>query len=207
MTQVKRMARGGARQAILDAAGRLYAEQGFLATSIEQIAAAAGVARPTVFTATGGKAAILKEVVDIALSGDDDPVPVRERPWFVEMMDEPDPHRMLALHARNITTMGRRVAAVYSAVEAASTADPDVGALWESLQAQRLAGSRMVAERLAGKTALREGYDADAVADVLWSVGSPMVYRKTVTERGWSPERYERWMADLLRRLFLPDPA
>lgn len=43
------------------------------------------------------------------------------------------------------------------------------------------------------------------MADVLWSVGSPMVYRKTVTERGWSPERYERWLADLLRRLFLPD--
>lgn len=55
------------------------------------------------------------------------------------------------------------------------------------------------------RTKLREGYDADAVADVLWSVGSPMVYRKTVTERGWSPERYERWLADLLRRLFLPD--
>lgn len=201
------MARGGARQAILDAAGRLYAEQGFLATSVEQIAAAAGVARPTVFTAVGGKAAILKEVVDIALSGDEEPVPVRERPWFVEMMDEPDPHRMLALHARNITTMSRRVAAVYGAVEAASTADPEVGALWESLQAQRLAGSRMVADRLAGKAALREGYDADSVTDVLWSVGSPMVYRKTVDERGWTPERYELWMADLLRRLFLPDAA
>lgn len=145
--------------------------------------------------------------MDIALSGDDEPVPVRERPWFVEMMDEPDPHRMLALHARNITTMSRRVAAVYSAVEAASTADPEVGALWESLQTQRLAGSRMVAERLAGKAALREGYDADAVTDVLWSVGSPMVYRKTVGERGWTPERYEHWMADLLRRLFLPDAA
>lgn len=198
------MARGGARPAILDAAGRLYAERGFLATSIEDIAAAAGVARPTVFTAAGGKAAILKEVVDIALSGDDEPVPVRERPWFVEMMEEPDPRRMLELHARNITTMSRRVAGVYWAVEAAATADPDVGALWEALQAQRLAGSRMVAERLAAKARLRAGYDVDAVADVLWSVGSPMVYRRTVTERGWTPERYQGWVADALCRLFLP---
>jgi AcrR family transcriptional regulator len=204
MERVKRMARGGARQAILAAAGGLYAERGFLATSIEDIAAAAGVARPTVFTAAGGKAAILKDVVDIALSGDDEPVPVRERAWFVEMMEEPDPRRMLRLHARNITTMGRRVAGVYCAVEAAATADPDVGALWDALQAQRLAGSRMVAERLAAKTALRDGYDVDTVTDVLWSLGSPMVYRKTVAERGWTPERYEAWIADALCRMFLP---
>lgn len=196
--------RGTARRAILDAAGRLYAERGFLATSIEDIAALAGVARPTVFTAAGGKAAILKEVVDLALAGDDEAVPVRERPWFVEMLEEPDPRRMLELHARNITTMSVRVSDVYAAVEAAATADADVGALWTTLQAQRLAGSRVVAEKLAEKTPLREGYDVETATDVLWSVGSPMVYRRVVTERGWAPDRYRAWIADALVRLLLP---
>src|SRR5919205_4401603 len=89
------IARGQARTAILEAAGSLFAERGFRGTSIEDIAAAAGVARPTVFTAVGGKAVILKEVVDRALAGDDEPVPVSRRPWFRTMIDEPDPGRML----------------------------------------------------------------------------------------------------------------
>ncbi len=197
--------RGDAKAAVLAAASQLFAEKGYLATSIEDIARLAEVARPTVFTAAGNKSAILKEVVDLALAGDDAPIPVSDRPWFREMIEEPDPQRMLHLHARNIRMMGERVADVYSAVESAAAADPEVGALWQTLQGQRLAGSRVVAAALARKTALRAGYDEDAVTDVLWSLGTPMVYRKTVRERGWSPERYESWIADTLCRMFLVD--
>ncbi|WP_308282635.1 TetR/AcrR family transcriptional regulator [Pseudonocardia nigra] len=197
--------RGQARRAVLAAATALFAEKGFAATSIEDIAEAAGVARPTVFTAVGGKSAILKEAVDIALAGDDDPVPVRDRPWFRELLDEPDPRRLLHLHARNIRMIGERVAGLYCAVESAAAADPEAAALWSSLQQQRLAGSRMVAAALVARTPLRGDYDEDAVTDVLWSVGTPMVYRKTVTGRGWSPQRYEAWLADALCRMFLSD--
>jgi AcrR family transcriptional regulator len=196
------IARGHARAAVLEAAGRLFAEHGFLGTSIEDIAAAAGVARPTVFTAVGGKSVILKEVVDRALAGDDEPVPVSRRPWFRAMIDEPDPTRMLHLHAGNITRMYRRVGAVYCAVEAAADADPDVADLWRTLQRQRLAGAREVAAALVAKGVLRPGYDEDSVADVLWSVATPMVYRRTL-ERGWSPQRFEDWIGDSLCRLFL----
>ncbi|KWW99977.1 Transcriptional regulator [Carbonactinospora thermoautotrophica] len=193
------------RRAILDAAHRLFAEKGYLATSVEDIAREAGVARPTVFTSVGVKSQILKEVIDLTLAGDDEPVPVRERPWFREALEEPDPHRMLHLHARNMRMMYVRCADVYCAVESAAEADPDVGALWQAMQRWRLMGSRFVAESLAGKTRLRDGYDADTVADMLWSVATPMVYRKLVRERGWSPEQYERWLADLLCRALLPD--
>jgi AcrR family transcriptional regulator len=197
--------RGDARNAILAAAGELFAEKGYLATSIEDIARRAAVARPTVFASTGNKSTILKEVVDIALAGDDAPVPVSQRPWFREMIEEPDPHRMLQLHARNMRMMGERAADVYCAVESAAEADPEVGTLWQTLQAQRLIGSRVVAEALTHKAKLRAGYDEDAVTDVLWSIGTPMVYRKTVRERGWSSARYEAWLAETLCRLFLPD--
>jgi AcrR family transcriptional regulator len=196
------IARGQARTAILEAAGGLFAERGFLGTSIEDIAAAAGVARPTVFTAVGGKSVLLKEVVDRALAGDDEAMPVSRRPWFRAMIDEPDPAQMLHLHAANITGMYRRVGAVYCAVEAAADADPDVGELWATLQRQRLAGAREVAAALVEKGGLRAGHDQDSVADVLWSVATPMVYRR-VLERGWSPERFEEWIGDLLCRVFL----
>ena len=59
-----------------------------------------------------------------------------------------------------------------------------------------------MAAALVGKGGLRAGYDEDAVADVLWSVATPMVYRRGL-ERGWTPDRFEEWIGDLHCRLFL----
>src|SRR5262245_5178069 len=66
------------RQAIVAAANRLFVGRGYAATSLADIAREAAVARPTVFSAFGSKAALLREVVDQALAGDDEPVPVSE---------------------------------------------------------------------------------------------------------------------------------
>ena len=89
--------RGDAPALIFDAAYRLFSNKGYLATSIEDIAAEAGVARPTIFTAVGPKATILRLVVDQALAGDDAPVPIAERPWWREALDEPDAVRSIQL--------------------------------------------------------------------------------------------------------------
>src|SRR3954465_13675300 len=80
--------RGDAPALICAAAYRLFSEKGYLATSIDDIAAEAGVARPTVFTAVGSKPAILKAVVDQAIAGDDEAVPVAERPWYAQAVEE-----------------------------------------------------------------------------------------------------------------------
>ena len=82
--------RGDAPALICAAAYRLFSTKGYLATSIEDIAAEAGVARPTIFTAVGPKSTILRLVVDQALAGDDAPVPIAQRPWWREAIDEPD---------------------------------------------------------------------------------------------------------------------
>src|SRR5918912_2498402 len=82
--------RGDAPRLVIAAATRLFTTKGYLATSIEDIAAEAGVARPTVFTAVGSKSVILREVVDQAVAGDDASVPVAERDWWRETVDEPD---------------------------------------------------------------------------------------------------------------------
>src|SRR5262249_10883911 len=74
------------RTRIVRAAAELFAAQGYTQTSIEQIAARAGVARPTVYTAFTGKPALLKEALDLQLAGDDAPVPVKDRPWFQELL-------------------------------------------------------------------------------------------------------------------------
>src|SRR6201986_5462013 len=94
---------GGARtrQAVRDAARELFPAQGYTATHVEESAGRAGVSKPTVFAAAGSKQSILKQLRDIALAGDDEPVPVAQRPWYREALAEPDPRRALRLYARN----------------------------------------------------------------------------------------------------------
>ena len=115
--------RGDAPRLICSAAHRLFSTKGYLATSIDEIAAEAGVARPTVFAAVGPKPMILKAVVDQAMAGDDTPVPLVERPWFIEAVDEPDPVRSLQLHVRNVCWILQRVALLLRALETAAAID------------------------------------------------------------------------------------
>ena len=83
------------RQTIVAAANRLFLARGYAATSLADIAKEAAVARPTVFSAFGSKAALLREVVDQALAGDDEPVPVAERPWFRPVREGRTPQAVL----------------------------------------------------------------------------------------------------------------
>ena len=126
--------RGDAPQAILTAATKLFRTKGYLAASIDDIAAEAGVARPTVFAAVGPKPTLLKLVVDYATTGDDTHIPVTERTWSREAQEAEDPAMSLRLHARNSRRICERVADLLRAVESAAAADADAAALWADLQ-------------------------------------------------------------------------
>ena len=85
------------RTAVISAASRLFADQGYAATSIEEIADAAGVSRATVFTSVGGKGALLKTALDVAIVGDDEPISLPDRPRSKAIRGESDPRRYLGL--------------------------------------------------------------------------------------------------------------
>jgi AcrR family transcriptional regulator len=193
--------RGEAPRLICAAAQRLFATKGYLATSIEEIAAEAGVARPTVFSAIGPKPAILKAVVDQAMAGDDAPVPVAGRPWFREALDEPDPARSVQLHARNLCWIMQRIVPLLRALEMAAAVDQDAAALWADLRRQRRAGTASIAANLAAKTTLRCG--EQVLADMLFTL-PPDAYYRLVHEEGWSAGEFQKWLADLLQRFCLP---
>jgi len=193
--------RGDAPRLICAAAHRLFAAKGYLATSIDDIAAEAGVARPTVFAAVGPKPVILKAVVDQAMTGDDAPVPVAGRPWFTEALDEPDPARSVQLHARNLCWIMQRAVPLLRALETAAAVDQDAAALWAELRRQRRAGTASVAANLAAKTKLR--YDERVLADMLLAL-PPDAYYRLVCEEGWPAEKFQQWLADLLQRACLP---
>jgi TetR/AcrR family transcriptional regulator, regulator of autoinduction and epiphytic fitness len=194
----------GTRTRIARSAAELFASHGYTQTSIEQIAARAGVARPTVYIAFTGKPALLKEAVDLMLAGDDAPVPVRDRPWVQEVLGQRDQHLMLQLQARNDRVINQRVAPLYEAVRNAAATDDDIAQLYATLKHQRLTGARITVEALAALGPLRDDLDLDTGTDLLWALKDPALWTALVTDRGWPADRYQTWLARAMQQSLLP---
>lgn len=194
------------RRAILDAATRLFIERGYVATSMESIAEAAGVSRATVFAAVGGKNVLLKQAYDVALVGDDEPIPFPERPRSKAVRREPDPWRLLERYVGLIVEMYERLAPIYEAVRGAASADPEVRAVWETIGAERRIGSDNLIQLLLARGPLREGLDAETGADLMWVLNDPGLYYLLVNRRGWTRGRFEAWLSGAMQEQLLPDP-
>jgi AcrR family transcriptional regulator len=193
------------RRAVLEAARELFTEHGYVATTITAIAARAGVSPETVYAAFGTKRSLLAGLQDLAIAGDDAPVPVLERPWVQQLRAEEGTRRRLRLLARNGRLILERTAPVYEVLRGAAAADPEIASLWEQAKAQRLAGQRELLRVLTERAPLRRGLPVAAATDILFAVGSPETYRLLVVDRGWSADRFERWYADALARLLLEE--
>ncbi|MDQ6741607.1 MAG: TetR/AcrR family transcriptional regulator [Candidatus Dormibacteraeota bacterium] len=193
------------RKAVIGAAARLFAERGYVTTSIDDIAAAAGVSRATVFSSVGGKAVLLKTAFDVAIVGDDEPVALPDRPRSKAIREEPDQRRYLALYAGLVTEMWVRLGGIYEAVRGAASADPEARGLWETHQAQRRVGAANVVGDLQRKGSLREGLEVEAAADIVWVLNDPGLYHQLVDRQGWAPETFARWLAEAMQRLLLAD--
>ncbi|HEY8676005.1 MAG TPA: helix-turn-helix domain-containing protein [Candidatus Dormibacteraeota bacterium] len=191
------------RLAVIEAAARLFADRGYVATSMDDIAKEAGVSRATVFTAVGGKAAVLKAAYDVAIVGDDDPVPLPQRPWARAVRDEPDPGRMVDGYAHMITEVSGRVASVYEAMRGAAATDGEVRALWEGMRSERRGGSAGFIGFLVARGALQVRLDRKRAADVVWVLNDPGLYHLLVHDRGWSPEQFQLWLANTLKSQLL----
>jgi len=184
------------RGEILAAALRLFEQRGYTATSMAAIAAEAGVALKTVYLAFQTKRGLLLALWHLLLRGDEEPAPVGERPWFREVIDEPDPERLLRLNARNSRIVKERAGTLLEILRCAASADAELDALWTRIQAEFYDNQRSLVEILQKNNALRSGLDVDRGADILWTLNHPDLYRLLVGDRGWTPELYEEWLGD-----------
>ena len=182
------------RRDILDAAQRLFEQRGFAATTMEAVAADAGVALKTVYVAFETKSGLLRALWNHLLRGGRDELPVAEQEWYRELLDEPDPERQLRLNARNSRAGKERIGGVLGVIRGAAPLDAEIAKLWARIQSEYRANQRAVIESIAAKGAL--ALDVDRAADILWTLNNPDVWHLLVLERGWAPADYERWCAD-----------
>ena len=201
---LRRAQAASTRLAILRAAGRLFTERGYVPTSIEAIAEAAGVSRATVFNSVGGKATILKAAYDVALVGDDAPVALPDRPASKAVMARTDPAAFLDGYAGIMTEVHGRLAPIYEAVRGAASADAEARDVWETISDERLGGARNVVAGVRARGGLREGLDPAAAADAVWVLNDPGLYHLLVNRRGWAPAAFREWLSEALRWQLMP---
>lgn len=187
----------GTRRDILGAAQPLFVRDGYRATTVAAIAAAAGVSARTVYVAFESKSGVLRALWNARLRGDDDDVPVAGRDWYREVLDETDPVRRLRLDVRNSRIVKVRLGGVLDVIRDAAPEDADIAALWKRIETEFHANQRAVVEPMHAWGVLREGLDVDRAADILWTVVHPSLWRLLVGVRGWSPEEYEAWCAEV----------
>lgn len=194
------------RALIVSTATELFVERGYEATSVADIATRAGVARPTVLSAFGSKPALLKTVLDQALAGDDEPVPVRDRPWFTPVWQATTARAAMAAYADVCLLLAGRAGQVVEVIRRASDSSPEIAGLWQNWLRGRRAGAEMVVRRQLVLDALRDDLTPVAAGDVLWTLNDPDLYVSLVTAQGWEQQRFRDWLAAAMALLLL-DPG
>lgn len=194
------------RRAIVTAAHDLFLGQGYAATTIDAIAQAARVSRRTVFSSVGGKATLLKLAVDWTLVGDDEPIPMAERPAVKAIQAEPDPRKALALWAQMVTEVAARAASISEVLTAAADADPEAAQLAAKADRDRMFGAAAFVRYLASLGGLAPGLTQQHAADLCWAHMDPYLYRRLVTERGWTTGEFAQWLSTSLATALLRSP-
>jgi AcrR family transcriptional regulator len=186
------------RRTIVDAAQLLFERDGYVMTTMDDIAAQAGVALKTVYSAFTTKSGLLRAVWDLLLKGDSDDAPVAQRAWYMAVLDERDRERQLRLLAHHACVVKVRIAALLRVIRSASVVDPDGADLWRLIQTDFYANQRAIIDTLHERGSLRAGLGPVEATDILWSLNHPDVWLLLVGERGWTPAAFESWFGDTL---------
>jgi AcrR family transcriptional regulator len=191
------------RRDILTAAQPLFERDGYAATTMAAIAAAAGVATKTVYTAFESKSGVLRALWHLLLRGDQDDAPVAAREWYRRVLEEGDPARKLQLAGGASRAVKERAGALMYVIRSAAPTEPDSAQLWNRIQSDFHDNQRVIVESLHAAGSLRRGLDVAQASDILWTLNHPDVWHLLVGERGWSPEQWEQWFVETARAQLL----
>jgi AcrR family transcriptional regulator len=182
------------RQEILEAGAKLFAERGYAATSIKDIAEEAGVAVQTIYTSVGSKAALLRTVVDTM----DQQAGVRDGWERIRAAD--DPRLMVRYGVQIVRAFADedRVGGLRAALEAAASTEPELAEVMTEGMRRHRAGTRGLVVYLAEHRYLRAGLSPDRGGSIFASVTHPALWRSLREEHGWTLDQIEDWMTETL---------
>lgn len=212
---VKRAYRSDARAAaarrtrtdIREAAGALFVENGYVATTVRQIADEAGVAVRTVFNAfPGGKTQLFDEALDHALGGDDARTPLIDRQITRGPVEAGDHAESLRLVAEGAAELYERAGDLITTYLESAGADPHMRHHADLGAAEAAKIMREVARSLQQRGALRTGLTARRAGDIMLALCSPQVHHLLRRKQGWSSRAYRVWLTEELERALLPAP-
>jgi AcrR family transcriptional regulator len=192
------------RARMLDAAQRLFSERGYASTTMDAIAAEAGVAVDTVYAGFGSKRGVLSGLMDIRVGGDDQPVEVLDRSGPQAVRRDTDQRRQVATFARDVTGIIERARPVDDVIRGAAAVDIEIAAMRANLQEVRFQNMRRFVSWLTANGPLRSGIGEDDAAAIIWSLTSPEIHRLLRVDRAWSAEQYAEWLGQTLTLTLLP---
>jgi len=193
-----------ARAAVVDAARALFVERGYPATTVDAISERSEVPPATVYRLFSSKLGILTALIGASVAGTDDARSPADQPAARALPDDADPARQLEGFAGICREVNVRTQPLYRVLVGAAQSDPDAAALLADRTRRRGAGQRLIARSLARAGALRPDLREREAADIIHALMSPEVYQLLVADRGWPPQRYEKWLARTLIDQLLP---
>jgi TetR/AcrR family transcriptional regulator, regulator of autoinduction and epiphytic fitness len=196
-----------ARAAVTGAARALFLERGYAATTIEAISELSDVPPATVYRLFSSKLGILKALLGVSIAGDDEAVPLEDRPHVRALLADPDPRNQLSGFAGITRGIMSRTEPLYRILVSAAGSDPDAAALLAEQTRHRQQGQARIARSLARAGALRPKLRERDAADIIHALMSPELYRLLTGDRGWTPERYEQWLKGVLTDQLLAPPS
>ena len=188
------------RRQIVTAAAELFIADGYHVTTLEQIAARAGVAVQTVYFHFGNKRTVLKEAVDVAAVGDDEPTALLERPWLAEAKAASEPRRVIELWMANGRSILTRVGPIMRVVRDAAVVDHEMAEQWATNETQTAAAFRVLAEQLDAMQVLR--VPVEEATDILCALSGLSMYL-VLTDRGWTAAQWEHFAVDTIAHALL----
>ena len=195
------------RAAVVAAARELFERDGYRATTIAGVARVAGVSAETVYKAFGTKAALAKAVFDVALAGDDEPVPVRERPAAQAVRDEPDVRRKITLFVEGLVGRLERSARVQLMVRDGRHVDESLEPVWAALRDEGLTGMELFGRHLLDTGQLQADLTLAEVRDLLWNYLAIDHYGGLVLGQGWTATDFARWLAGAITAALVDGPG
>jgi AcrR family transcriptional regulator len=179
------------RRAVAEAARELFVSNGWSATGMRDVAAAAGVALETVYSHFSSKPGLLRAVADAAVVGDDADIALANRPEFVAMGEGRRSARIAAA-AKLLTAVQARTAGVAELLRQAAPGDQEIAEMLRSTRERQRSDVSTALELVVGRV------PTPSERDGVWAVVSPEIYLLLVEESGWTPEQYEAWITATL---------